>query len=538
MVHLKILSITLATSLMLAACGSEESPSTVMTAAPTVPLVSANPESTEPSWSPGVFENESQFKGRCESPRSGVDSDGNAYTDQAGSTLYEKHWLRSWSNNTYLWYSEITDNDIAVIDEPVDYFQTLKTTASTASGAAKDQFHYAQDTEDYLQLTSGGANLSYGIKFKFLKTTVPREGRIAYVEPNSPATNANLSRGAEIIAIDGVDFINGTDVATLNAGLFPQVDGEAHTFEVRDLGQATTRTITLQAEVVTNEPVKGTRLITTASGQIAYLALNTFSSSSAEAALVDAFTDLAKGTPDDLVIDLRYNGGGYLAISAQLAYMVTGSALSSGRMFEKTVFNDKHPTINPVTGGVNSSISFISSTLGFSTTSGQPLPTLNLNRVFILSSGNTCSASESLINALRGIDVDVVLIGSTTCGKPYGFYSTDNCGVTYSTIQFRGENNKGFGDYADGFSPNNTVGGPGERIKGCYVIENVLHPLGDEQESLLSAALSYRDTGTCPAVPAGRVALQGSNDLKDGSRFKQRELLEQIRMDNLRVNKR
>jgi hypothetical protein len=57
---------------------------------------------------------------------------------------------------------------------------------------------------------------------------------------------------------------------------------------------------------------------------------------------------------------------------------------------------------------------------------------------------------------LRGIDVEVVQIGSPTCGKPYGFYPTDNCGTTYFTIQFQGVNNKGFGDFADGFIPTST----------------------------------------------------------------------------------
>ena len=62
------------------------------------------------------------------------------------------------------------------------------------------------------------------------------------------------------------------------------------------------------------------------------------------------------------------------------------------------------------------------------------------------------------MNSLRGVDVEVIQIGSTTRGKPYGFYPTDNCGTTYFTIQFRASNAKGFGDYSDGFSPANTAG--------------------------------------------------------------------------------
>ena len=67
------------------------------------------------------------------------------------------------------------------------------------------------------------------------------------------------------------------------------------------------------------------------------------------------------------------------------------------------------------------------------------MPALDLERVFVLTTASTCSASEAIINSLRGINVEVIQIGSTTCGKPYGFYPQDNCGTTYFTIQFAGE---------------------------------------------------------------------------------------------------
>ena len=137
---------------------------------------------------------------------------------------------------------------------------------------------------------------------------------------------------------------------------------------------------------------------------------------------------------------------------------------------------------------------------GFSVAAGTALPTVNLNRVFILSTARTCSASEAVINGLRGVDVEVVLIGTTTCGKPYGFYATDNCGVTYFTIQFRGENDKTFGDYADGFTPIDAAINSGELIPGCEVGDDFTKVMGDETEALFSTALSYRETGVCPVV--------------------------------------
>jgi C-terminal processing protease CtpA/Prc len=526
-INKKILSVFILSAFTLSACGSGGSSSS--TAEPLT--------ETPPTWIQGVFANESNFKNRCETPRTGVDINGNAYQDQAGSKLYEKHWLRSWSNNTYLWYDEIIDNNIAAIEDPVDYFETLRTTAETSSGAKKDKFSYSQNTAEYQQLVSSGAALGYGFRVTFIKSTVPREGRIAYVEPNSPASDAGLSRGDEVIAIDGVDAINGvgqSNIATLNAGLFPEEVGEKHFFEIRDLEDGVARTVELAAEAVTNEPVKNTRVIDNGFGKVGYLALNTFGTNNAEAALVDAFNILSSQPLDDLVLDLRYNGGGILNISSQLAYMIAGPQLSNGKSYGRAVFNNKHPLVNPVTGNPITDRPFFNSSLNYSVPSGQSLPSVNLNRVYVLTSGRTCSASEALINGLRGIDVEVVLIGGTTCGKPYAFYPTDNCGTTYLTVQIRGENAKGFGDYADGFTANNSTGSFGERILGCQVTEDVRHPLGNVEEVMLKAALEYRNNSTCPAVPASRSGLiDGESDLKNDPAYIKRELLEQIRLDHL-----
>jgi hypothetical protein len=101
-----------------------------------------------------------------------------------------------------------------------------------------------------------------------------------------------------------------------------------------------------------------------------------------------------------------------------------------------------------------------------------------------------------LINGLRGIDVQVNLIGATTCGKPYGFTAKDNCGISYFPIEFKGVNAKGFGDYAGGFAPT------------CEVADDFDHPLGDPNETMLAVALGHRATGAC--VPLGATkATQG-----------------------------
>jgi hypothetical protein len=236
--------------------------------------------------------------------------------------------------------------------------------------------------------------------------------------------------------------------------------------------------------------------------------------------LVNAFRQLSDAKINELVIDLRYNGGGYLDIASEVAYMIAGPGSTKGRTFEKTVFSDKYPTRDPVTGRPIEPVPFHDASQGFSLPEGQALPSLNLPRVTVLTGANTCSASESIINGLLGVGVEVIQVGATTCGKPYGFRPQDNCGTTYFSIQFKGVNEKGFGDYADGFSPANATGSIGVQVPGCAVADDFSHALGDPKEARLEAALGFLVNRTCPvasAVPsaaeAGHIQMAGEGSL-------------------------
>lgn len=458
-------------------------------------------------WQPGVFLDFMTFYARCEAPRSGTNpATGNPYPDMQGSTLDENNFLRSYTDDTYLWYDEVTDTDPGLYNDPLAYFDLLRTNALTPSGTPKDQFHFTYDSDEWYQLSQSGVTYGYGITWAFISNTAPRKLLIAYTEPNSPATNITvpLARGADILAIDGVDVESGSDVDTLNAGLFPSAVGESHTFTVLDLGSATPRDVILTSASVTSATVQNTQVISTPTGEVGYMTFNDHLAT-AEQALIDAVNQLNAHNNgvgiDDLVLDLRYNGGGYLAIASELAYMIAGPGPTAGMVFDELSFNDKHPATNPVTGQALAPTPFYTTALGapFNGTPGQALPTLDLPRVYVLTGGGTCSASEAIINGLRGVGVEVIQIGSTTCGKPYGFYPSDNCGTTYFTIQFKGANAAGFGDYSDGFSPAN-ASGAGEDVPGCSVADDFTAQLGDPVEGRLAVALAYRDGAACPAA--------------------------------------
>ncbi|HEY5898708.1 MAG TPA: S41 family peptidase [Burkholderiales bacterium] len=444
----------------------------------------------------GVFAPSANFVAQCAAPRSGIDSaTGRPFPDVQGTTLSENNWLRSWINDLYLWYDEVVDRDPALSTTPA-YFDSLKTTAITPSGNPKDRFHFTFETSAWLALSQSGVSAGYGAEWAVIARSPPRRIVVAYIEPGSPAAAANLARGAEVLAIDGVDAVNDntqSGVARINAGLSPAGSGETHTFTVRDLGAATPRTLQMQSANITLTPVQNVATIATPSGTVGYMLFNDHIAT-AESALINAINTLKAAGVTDLVLDIRYNGGGFLDIASELAFMVAGGGASAGRTFEQIIFNRKHAALTPMP--------FHSTTLGFSGADGQPLPTLNLPRVFVLTGPGTCSASESIINGLRGVGVQVIQVGSTTCGKPYGFFPQDNCGTTYFAIQFKGVNAAGFGDYSDGFSPSNSGSVAGTPVPGCAVADDFTHALGDPAEARLAAALAYRMTASCPA-PSG-----------------------------------
>ncbi len=436
-----------------------------------------------------------QYAGRCVTPRPGI--------DQPGTLDDEKAWLRSWIDELYLWYREVPAADPASFATPELYFDVLKTPALTASGQPKDRFHFTYSTAAWEALSQSGIEAGYGVQWVLLASRPPRRVVAAYVEAGSPADLAGIARGTEVLTVDGVDVVASTDIATLNAGLFPSAPGATHQLGIKDLLGAT-RTVSVTSAAITGTPVPTVRTITTTSGPVGYILFNDHVLT-AEPQLVAAVRQLKTAGVNDLVLDLRYNGGGYLAIAAQVAYMIAGPARTSNKVFERLIFNDKAGALDPVTGGTNLPYGFVTTGLGWpgttpATTSLPSLGSSGLGTVYVLTGSGTCSASESIINSLRGVGVTVIQIGAATCGKPYGFYPQDNCGTTYFAIEFQGVNHQGFGDYGDGFEP----GGAGANgLPGCAVADDFGHALGDPAEGRLAVALGHRATGTC--TPAASV---------------------------------
>lgn len=417
-----------------------------------------------------------------------------------GTRVDENNWLRSWSHETYLWYDEIEDVNPACCTTP-EYFQRMKTEETTSSGNPKDRFHFSRSTREYRKLANEGVTVGYGARFKFLQNSPPRNLVVQYTEPASPATAAgvNLARGTQILGVDGIDIVNSTDpddIGNMYAALNPP-DGVTHTFTVKDPGSSSVeRSVTMTAGEITEHPVQNVKVITTSGGErVGYILFNRHNAPAA-LPLINAGNMFLQGNGiDDLVLDLRYNGGGFVSIAQIITSIIAGSA-GDGKNFVTFEYNDKTD---------NRARSFADTFEDVSGTVHQ-LPDLDLPRLFVLTTFATASASELIINSLRGIDIEVILVGGYTRGKYHGSVSTDNCGTTYSTINFRVVNNKGEADYDAGFLPT------------CSVEDNDYdHQLGDPDEKLLKMALAYQADGACPSSSSAQIQVAATKSPQEES---------------------
>ncbi len=397
----------------------------------------------------------------------------------------EKQFTRSYLNENYLWYSEIPAVDATAYTSVRDYFKALLTPQRDSTGAFKDRFSFITPTADADALLTGN-NVGYGVRWE---SDTQGRTRVAFVDADSPAATAALQRGGELVS-----------TTSPQPNWFP--NGPASiTFVYRSTPAAATSTITLQSAPVREDPLPLTQTLASGGGRkVAYLLFNAHTLG-AQDQLIAALSQAASAGLQDVVLDMRYNSGGYLYTARTLASILTGSG-ADNKVFEQLRYNDKRQALT------DSSVLRFAGTLQTGETqfaAGTPLPRLALPRVYLLTTRHTCSASESVINSLRGVGVEVILIGQTTCGKPYGFTQRDNCGFSYFPIEFQGVNNVGFGDYSHGFAPT------------CAGTDDFEHPLGNTAERLLATALYHVDKGACPAPALSSPLSAGASSMSPAS---------------------
>jgi carboxyl-terminal processing protease len=397
---------------------------------------------------------------------------GGGDTNASCDITSQKEWLRGYMNDNYFWYASSPNPDPAGYATIDAYFNALLYVSGDPAFPQADRWSYHQPEENFARLFGAGESLGYGVSVAGLEVQgQPSQPLyVRYVERESPAATAGVVRGDRILSMNGrssADIIAADDFSALTAAAV----GETLTLVLRNSAGAD-RTVVLSSAVFALTPVTNAALFQSPGGRLMGYVVVKDMISQAVAPLDAAFKMFRDNGVQELVLDLRYNGGGLVSVASTLASLVAGNRNgAAGQPFATLLYNDRQAARS------NQTFPFESPTL---------INSLGVSRVYVLAGARTCSASEQVVNGLRPY-VNVVLVGDTTCGKPVGFLPTTSCGTTYSAVNFESVNAANAGRYFDGFNPSST----------CTVAEDFTVPLGAGNEALLVAAASHADGGSC-----------------------------------------
>lgn len=275
------------------------------------------------------------------------------------------------------------------------------------------------------------------------------------VYPGSPAAIGGIKRGSMISRINGNKIDNKNIEEYFYSLLYPTAAFNLKlTEDVIEEGIGT-KEINITSKAMYCNPVIYSKVEEISGRKVGYLVYSGFDAGF-DQELFDAFKGLKNQGVDDLILDLRYNGGGYVISANLIATCIAGEA-SQGKVFSSSRYNRERME---GLGNQREEDHFAYrsyANLGSSLSAGS----LRLTRVYCLVGNRTASSSELVINSLRGIDVEVILIGEKTTGKNVGMEVKELSvrGNTYrvAPITFQSYNAKGYGDYENGFEPDHRM---------------------------------------------------------------------------------
>ena len=325
--------------------------------------------------------------------------------------------------------------------------------------------------EGLLQGTAKSNGVDYGLRYKTGSTT-EIYGWVRYILPNSDASSKNIQRGTIFYAVNGTPLTSNNYRDLLNL--------EAYTLNLADYnaGNITPNgeSVELSKAAYTENPVFQINVVEIEDKKIGYLMYNGFYADF-DSQLNTAFGEFKSQGITDLVLDLRYNGGGSVRTATYLASMITGQF--TGKVFAKQQWNSK---INAYyeKNDPNGLRNFFTDKIGTT-----PINSVNMTKVYILTTKSTASASELIINGLKP-HINVVQIGDLTVGKNVGsvtLYDSPDFGpnnkntnhkYAMQPIVLKIVNSDGFGDYFNGLTPTHELK---ETISTYGVLGNVNEPL-------------------------------------------------------------
>lgn len=391
------------------------------------------------------------------------------------------------TRDIYLWYSQIPSTFNPRIYANPDSIMTAIHQYSIEPGftAPVDRWSFAMRQTDWNNLSSGISG-DFGIGAGFVSST---DLRVSSVQKASPAGLAGIHRGWQIIKVNGSTSIttSSADINFLNTAIFSS-QSTAFTFRKPD---GSTVDITLNVASYQEHPVFIDTVYTISSKKIGYMGFSSFLGDTIEISseFNRVFNRFNVAGVNDVIIDLRYNGGGYVSVAQQLSNYLAPSSANGGLMMSQK-YNDKYTQYN--------------TSANFS-----KLGPINLTRIFFIVGAGTASASELTINNLKPY-MDVKLVGQTTHGKPVAFFPIPVGDWYIFPVSIRSTNKNGDGNYFNGFTPDSHVG------------DGITQDWGDITETSLASAIKYITTGAFrlsstpayveePQVKSGNAILQAHN---------------------------
>lgn len=413
---------------------------------------------------------------------------------------------------------------------------------TTADPTPREKYSFLDDgtVSDNL----GGVSGDFGFSV-FYHTATAGQGsndlRIKYVVPNSPAAAKGLQRGYRITKINGRTELATTsdaNVAFVSDAVFG--NGGTISMTVEKPGGAT-EDVSITRGSYNNNPILKTSVITNGSKKVGYLVYNSFTTNS-RTNLENAISQIAAAGSTELIVDLRYNGGGSV-LTADVLTNLIAPATANGKVMYTTYWTntmqsgaakilENQPLLDENgklrrTGDANLQ--------GYVPKNGKWATRFDMGyrpiwdegnqekfakignaaftKVYFLVLSGTASASELLINNLKPV-MDVKIIGRKTYGKPVGFFPIHIDKLDLYIPQFETKNQLNQGGYYDGMVPDHDIA------------DDVTKDFGDPTEALLAAALSHSTKGTFSAARTGNTISAAGSKMTVSEERQLREVLE------------
>lgn len=416
-------------------------------------------------------------------------------TTSACSLRAQQDFADSVLNEWYLFPDLLANANPASFSALQDY---LDARVAPARAQNRDRFFtFATSIAEENALINSGASAGFGIRL-FYDTSNNR----VFVTEAFEAGNgfaAGLDRGSEITAI-GTSTANLQSVATLMASggpqavvnaLGPSTAGTARILRFVQPGGATIERSITKTEFAL-DPISnryGTQVLDDGGKRVGYLNLRTFIIADAATQLRQAFGQFAAQGVTELIIDLRYNGGGLIDVADTM-----GDLMGSGRVgqvWSRTVLRPSKAAENE--------------TRLFQSEANAIAPT----RIAFITTNASASASELVVNAMIPyLGDNMALIGGNTFGKPVGQFGFDleTCDLRVRAVTLQTVNANDEGEYFSGLA--------GVVPNTCRAPDDISRPLGDPREASISVALDFLAGRSCTAIGqsgTGDTASSGAN---------------------------